>query len=458
MARPGGPWVKYPRWTIEGIRLNTSRDTSRRGLGNAFHAFWLGQTVSAVGTQVSMVALPLIAVLVLHVGALELGILAALETIPYLVLSLPAGVIVDRMDRRAIMIGCDLGRAIALGVAAIALALGTASIGLLYVVALVVGSLSVFFTVAYTSYVAGILSADRLVTGNQRLELSESGARIAGPSIAGTLVELAGGAVAIFVDAASYIVSAIALVGSPRPAKADKPVSSEVGLLDGMGDGLRRVAGDRVLRDLAGSTAVFNLGSGMILAVIVLFATQDVGLDAAGFGLVYGIGNVGFVLGAMAVGASTSRFGVGRSLLGTAYLSAVAMVLIAVAGPGVGILLILAGRFVGAVATPIYNVNLLSLRQARVDDAVMGRINGTFQFIDWGVLPLGSLLGGAIAAALGPRAALDAAALCGILSAVWLQVSPVRRLTTLTDVRVDGGGESAGAGEADQPLVPPLVA
>jgi MFS family permease len=427
-----------------------------RGIVNTFHAFWLGQTVSAVGTQVSMVALPLIAVLALHVGPLELGILAALETIPYLALSLPAGVIVDRMDRRAIMIACDVGRALALGIAAIALAFGTASIGLLYVVALVVGSLSVFFTVAYTSYLAGILSADRLVTGNQRLELSESGARIAGPSIAGTLVELAGGAVAIFIDAASYVVSAIALLGSPRPAKSDKPASSKVGLLDGMGDGLRRVAGDQILRDLAGSTAVFNLGSGMILAVLVLFATQDVGLDAAGFGLVYGIGNVGFVLGAMAVGASTSRFGVGRSLLGTAYLSAVAMTLIAVAGPGTGILLLLAGRFVGAVATPIYNVNLVSLRQARVDDAVMGRINGTFQFIDWGVLPLGSLLGGAIAAALGPRVALDAAALCGIVSAVWLSVSPVRRLTALTDVRADGGIEPAG--EVDQPLVPPLVA
>ena len=132
------------------------------------------------------------------------------------------------------------------------------------------------------------------------------------------------------------------------------------------------------------------------------------------------------------------------------------MILIAVAGPGTGILLLLAGRFVGAVATPIYNVNVLSLRQARVDDAVMGRINGTFQFIDWGVLPLGSLLGGAIAAALGPRAALEAAALCGILSAVWLSVSPVRRLTTLTNLRAEGGIEPVG--EVDQPLVPPLVA
>jgi MFS family permease len=430
---------------------------------DAFHAFWLGQTVSAIGTHVSMVALPLIAVLVLHVGALELGILAALETIPYLILSLPAGVIVDRMDRRAIMIACDIGRAIALGVVAIALATGSASIGLLYMVAVVVGSLSVFFTVAYTSYLAVIVPADRLVGGNQRLELSESGARIAGPTIGGTLLEIAGGAMAIFIDAASYVVSALALVASGKPSGARKPASTEVGLVGGIGDGLRRVAGDHVLRDLAGSTAVFNLGSGMILAVIVLFATHEMGLDAAGFGLVYGIGNIGFVFGAMVVGAATRRFGIGRSLLGTSYLSALAMTLIAIAGPGPGLLLLLAGRFVGAVATPVYNVNVLSLRQARVDDAFMGRVNGTFQFIDWGVLPLGSLLGGVIAAALGPRAALDGAAVCGLVSALWLSLSPVRRLTTLTDAKADGRRGPTGAadglqGDADQPLVPPMVA
>lgn len=428
-----------------------------RATGDPFPVLWLGQTVSAVGTQVSMVALPLIAVLALHVGPLDLGVLAALETIPYLVLSLPAGVIVDRLDRRTTMIACDVGRALALVVAAIALALGTASIGLLYIVALAVGSLSVFFTVAYTSYLAVILPSDRLVAGNQRLELSDSGARIAGPSIGGTLLQLAGGAVAIFIDAASYIVSAIALVRSPRAVDAGRPAAAHVGLVRGIGDGLRRVAGDRVLRDLAGSTAVFNLGSGMILAVIVLFATSDLGLDAAQFGLVFGVGNVGFMLGAIAVGASTRRLGVGRSLLASSYLSAVAMVLIAAAGPGAGILLLLAGRFVGAVATPVYNVNVLSLRQGRVDLAIIGRVNGTFEFIEWGVLPIGSLLGGAIAAALGPRATLDAAAVCALLSAAWLSVSPARRLTTLAQARADGiaGGS---LGEPDPPLMPPLVA
>jgi MFS family permease len=434
---------------------------------DAFNALWLGQTVSALGTQVSMVALPLIAVLTLNVGPFELGILAALETVPYLILSLPAGAVVDRVDHRRTMIACDIGRAVALLGTTVAMALGVLSIGLLCVVALVVGSLSVFFTVAYTSYLAAILPPERLVAGNQRLELSESGARVAGPSIGGALMQLAGGAAAATLDGLSYLVSALAIVGSGRPARTAPVPSSQVGFLESMGAGLRHVLGDRILRDLACSTAIFNLGSGMILAVVVLFATREVGLDAAGFGLVYGLGNIGFVLGAVLVGFLTTRFGVGRTFAWSSFASAGAMILIAAAGSGTGAVFLLAGRFVGAAATPIYNVDSLSLRQARVSHAIMGRVNGTFQFLEWGALPVGSLVGGVLGAALGPRAALAAAAICGIASAIWIATSPARHLTSLEGSRVGAGAADArpaAVGDAtpddqhDPSIRPPLVA
>jgi MFS family permease len=412
-----------------------------------------------------MVALPLIAVLTLHVGPFELGILAALETVPYLILSLPAGAIVDRVDHRATMIACDMGRASALLLLTVAMALGVLSIGLLCAVALVIGSLSVFFTVAYTSYLAGILPADRLVAGNQRLELSESGARVAGPGIGGALVEVVGGAAATALDGISYVVSGLAIAASGRPARPAPATRAHVGLVESMGDGLRHVMNDRILRDLAGSTAIFNLGSGMILAVIVLFATHDVGLDAAGFGLVYGVGNVGFVLGAMVVGALTNRFGVGRTFAWSSIASAGAMVLIAVAGNGTGVVFLLAGRFLGAVANPIYNVDALSLRQARVSGAIMGRVNGTFQFLEWGALPVGSILGGVLGAVMGPRAALAAAAVCGVASAIWIASSPARRLTSVAAARalVDRAAghrsDDPGTTDQDEPSVrPPLVA
>ena len=454
-----------------------------RGLsfgGRAFEALWIGQTVSALGTQVSLVALPLIAVLVLHAGPLELGVLAALETLPYLVLSLPAGVFVDRTDRRRTMIACDIGRAVALLGIGLAIVTGVVSIALLCVAALIVGSLSVFFSVAFTSYVATILNADRLVAGNQRLELSESAAQVIGPTIGGTIIQLLGGAAAATLDGLSYLVSAVA-IGASRPAREVKrPVRTvpdgqqslkrgqrarlRTGwgdLIHGIGEGLRRVAGDRILRDLAGSTAMLNLGSGMILATVVLFATVDVGLTAAQFGLVYGLGNIGFLLGALSVGVLTRRVGIGRTFAWSTYATALAMILLALAGGGAAVFFLLAGRFVGAAATPLFNINALSLRQARVSDAIMGRVNATFLFIDWGPLPLGSLLGGLLATGFGPRAALVAAAVCGVIGAAWIALSPAARLTSLADLAAEDERERPAGPDADdrdRALDPPMVA
>ena len=461
----------------------TARDRSTSVTGRAFEALWFGQTVSAIGTQVSLVALPLIAVLVLHVSAVELGILAALETVPYLVLSLPAGVVVDRADRRLTMILCDLGRAAVLLATTAAIVAGVLTVQLLCVVALVVGSLSVFFSVAYSTYVATILEADQLVAGNQRLELSDSAAQVVGPSIGGTLLQLAGGALATAVDGVTYLVSAVAIWRS-RPTHlvertAEEADAAAIGLVAAIGEGLRRVAGDRVLRDLAGSTGMFNLGTGIMLAVVVLFATGDLGLDAAGFGLVYGIGNLGFIFGAVTVGALTRRVGVGRAFAWSTYVGATAMIVIAMAGGVLGALALLAGRFIGAVAAPWFNVNALSLRQARVGDAIMGRVNATFLFIDWGPLPVGSLLGGAIAGMFGPRVALATAAACGVAGAVWIRLSPASRLVDMAALGPAGpaaaGAPVTGSGEpeavsaaatdpadgvdvADPPIDRPLVA
>jgi MFS family permease len=434
---------------------------------DAFQALWFGQTISSLGTQVSMVALPLIAVLALKAGPLELGVLAALETVPYLVLSLPAGVVVDRVDHRATMIACDVGRAVTLFLAAAAIPLGILSIGLLYAVALAVGALSVFFNVACTSYLAAILPTERLVAGNQRLEVSDSGARVAGPSIGGAVLAAAGAAAVLSLDGLSYAISALAIAGSRRPAAANRPRTDRPtgsAFVHEMGEGLRRVLGDRILRDLAGSTAVFNLGSGMVLAVVVLFATRDVGIGAAEFGLIYGVGNIGFIVGALSVGALSRRLGVGRTFLWSNYLGALAMTLIALAGGALGVACLLAGRFVGAVSAPLFNVNVVSLRQARTSDAFMGRVNATFQFIEWGTLPVGSLLGGLIGAALGARVALDVAAVCGIVSAVWIHLSPARRLTMLAEAEpASDMGSPVGSGqpgrEEPAPLLePPMVA
>ena len=303
------------------------------------------------------------------------------------------------------------------------------------------------------------------------------GAQVIGPSIGGAILQLAGGAAAATLDGVSYVISGFAILVS-RPALApERRVergglsrtgrTGRVGMFDEIGEGLRRVAGDRILRDLAGSTGVFNLGSGMLLAVVVLFATRDIGLDAAGFGLIYGLGNVGFIIGALSVGVLTKRAGIGRTFAWSTYTTALAMILIALAGGPSGALLLLAGRFIGAAATPLFNVNALSLRQARSSDAIMGRVNATFLFIDWGPLPVGSLLGGGLATAFGPRAALIAAAGCGVVSAIWIRWSPASRLTSLSELAADSHGQEGQAaadlvrtdGDEQRPaLDPPMVA
>ncbi len=323
--------------------------------------------------------------------------------------------------------------------------------------------MSVFFSVAYTSYVATLLAADSLVAGNQRLELSESAAQVIGPTIGGTILQVLGGAAAVLLDGLSYLVSAVAIMASRPTGALDRATSRrQIGLFDGIGEGLRRVVDDRILRDLAGSTAVLNLGSGMILAVVVLFATTEVGLDAAGFGLVYGLGNVGFLLGALSVGVLTARLGIGRTFAWSTFATAGAMVLIALAGSATGAFLLLAGRFIGAAATPLFNINALSLRQARVSHAIMGRVNATFLFIDWGPLPVGSLIGGTLATALGPRAALVAAATCGIIGAIWIGTSPAARLRSLAEAALNDPSDDEPAerpvDDRGPALDPPLVA
>lgn len=303
----------------------------------AFGALWIGQTISGFGSQLSLVALP-------------------------------AGLLADRLDRRRMMIACDLGRAAAMAAAAIAFLTGWLSMGVLYVIAVTVGVLSVGFTVAYQSYVPELLPRHRLIEGNQRLELSEAAARVGGPSIAGVLIGTVGGMVAVAFDALSYVASALALRVSARtiPARSVPGTAHPVTPADaGMLAGVTFVGRDRVLRDLAASTAIFNFGSGMALAILALFATREVGISPAAYGLMLGAGNVGFILGAMTIGRAARRLGSGPLLLGGAIFGIGAIGAIAIASGPYGIVLLFAGRFLGALAAPLYNVTLISIRQAR---------------------------------------------------------------------------------------------
>jgi MFS family permease len=412
-----------------GTVFPESRTNGQTGI-YAFRALWAAQTISSVGTQLSLVALPLVAIIYLRAGAFEVGVLATLETLPYLIVSLPIGVLVDRLERRGLLVIADVGRAVALGAVPLCFALGLGSFPLLCLVAVVVGILTVLFTVAQQAYVPEILVPDQIVVGNQRIEISESGARVAGPSIGGAIVGMGGALLAVSCDALSYVASAVAILfGTPGAVRQPPPVqqAKRIAWRAEVGSGIRLVAGDRLLRDLMISTTVFNLGSGMVLAQVVLFATRDLGLSPAQFGLIYGLGNVGFVVGALVVGRLERWLGAGVLLIAASVLGAAALALVAAASLGFGVLALLAGRLVGALSSPLFNVPLVSLRQVVTQDEFRGRVAATFRFVDWGIAPIGALLSGIIGASVGLTPVMVVAAALGVMSASWIAVGPTRR-------------------------------
>jgi MFS family permease len=458
----------------------------------AFTWLWWSQTVSMFGNQVTLVAIPLLAALTLKATPLEMGLLAAVETVPYLALSLPAGVLADRADRRRLMIVSNLARAGLLLLIPTSAVLGFLSLPWLYVVALGMGSFSVIFDVAYQSYVPDLLEPGDLLSGNQRIELSESAARTIGPGFGGAIVALSGGAVAIIVDAIGYVVATAALLRARRPRAVDAvtadPVAAplpdvamprepdqQIGLILDIWDyvaalearlaavetalaekkarslgprsafaGLNIVLKDRVLRDMAASTATFNLASSAIIAVFVLYAATEAGMDPTSIGVLIAVGNVGFVLGALGVGWATARFGVGPVLVASGLLGALAtMILPFAVGAAAGAVL-LAGRFVGAFAIPFYNVNARALRQSRAPREAIGRVNAVFRLIDWGALPIGALAGGLVGNVFGLRATLVMAGVLGMMSAAWLVWSPLRNVRRLDGDEPDAAAASAG--------------
>jgi MFS family permease len=415
----------------------------------AFRAMWLGQTVSSVGSQISLVAIPLIAALSLHAGPLEMGILGALETAPFVLVALPAGVLADRSDRRRILIASDIGRAIAIAAIPIAFAAGYGSFLVLCLAAAVVAAFSALFTVSQQAYVPEIVSRDGLLKANQRLEISDSAARVAGPGLASALFQIAGAVVAVGIDALSYLMSAAFIAFAPRQdRRARQPAKRDGSAVREMRVGIGFVRREPTLRALLISTALFNLASGMVLAQLVLYATGTLGVDGSGFGLMIAIGNIGFVVGALLVSRMESRLGTGPVMVVAAAFGALALWLIAVAAFAGGLGMLIAGRFAGAFSAPVFNVVLVSVRQARSPEALRARVVATFRTVDWATAPIGALLSAAIGVPLGVSAVMLCAAVLGTASFLWLLSPAVRdaRMEPAAADRASGLELNLGAG------------
>jgi len=395
-----------------------------------FVKFWLSETISLFGSQITLLALPLTAALTLQATPTQMGILGAAEFAPFLLVSLFAGVYVDRMRRRPILMWSNLGRAVLLGLIPLSALLGLLSIEQLYIIGFLVGVLTVFFDVAYQAFLPSVVQRDQLVEGNSKLEVSRSVAQVAGPGLAGGLVELLTAPITILFDSITFLISAffLGLLRTSEEAPAnDKQTRNIWGEIR---DGLGVVFGSSLLRSIAAATATNNFFSSLWGAVFLLYLTRELGIEPAVLGLIFAVGSLGALVGATLPGWAARRFGLGPAIVWGQFLTGASSLLIPLAnGPlAVAVPLLMLASFLMGFGNPIYNVNQLSLRQAITPDRLLGRMNASMRFIVWGTIPIGALIGGVLGEWIGLRPTLIVGVAGMALAFLWVYFSPVREL------------------------------
>jgi MFS family permease len=394
-----------------------------------FLRLWGGQTVSQVGSQITLLALPLTAVLTLNATPGQMGRLFALQNAAYLLVGLPAGVWVDRLPRRPLLIASDGARAVLLGSIPVAALSGRLQIAQLYVVGFLVGIGTLVFDVAYQAYLPTLIQRAQLLEGNGKLEASAAVARIAGPGLAGSLVQLITAPLTLLADALSFVVSVLSIL-TIRTREDRSPIAQDQPLVGAIRAGLRLLCGHPLLRPLALSHALTNLGGSIIEAVVVLYVTRTLRVGSGLLGLIVASGSVGALLGALLAARASARFGLGRIFMGKVILvSAGSLLIPAVSGTAaVTVPVLIAAWLLSGCGESLYRVNNLSLRQSIVPDQLQGRVNASILFITRGVIPIGNLIGGALGGRVGLRATLLVGAVVIGAALVAIVCSPLRAL------------------------------
>ncbi|PZF85020.1 MFS transporter [Jiangella anatolica] len=398
-----------------------------------FRRLWTGSAVSMFGSEVAELAVPLLAIGVLAATPGELGTLRTAQFLPFLLATLPLGLLVDRRRRLPLMVGADLGRFALILVIPLAVWAGVAGIELLYAVMFLAGVLTVLYQVADFALVPELVAPDQLVDANGKLAAAQSANEIGARGFGGLLVQAASAPVAMLVNALTYLVSALALHGIDV-VEAARPASSRPSWAE-LTAGLREALRNRFVRALLGEATTFNFFNEAFVLGLMLFAVRDVGLGPVQIGLVFTAGGVGSFLGAWFGSRATGRFGYGRVLLITLILGNTAPVLVALAGPDpVATMALLCSVFVVmGVGIGIANVHAVTLRQAALPERLRGRVNAAYRLISWGAIPLGASLGGLLAATTSARTAMVAGACGMVLATLWVAFSPVRRLTSIDE-------------------------
>jgi MFS family permease len=419
-----------------------------------FVKLWSAETVSQFGTQFTQLALPLVAIDVLHVSAFEVAALTTVEFLPFLLVSLPAGVWVDRLRRRPILVVGDVSRALLLGSVPVAYWLGALTMAQLYVVGFLVGIATVFFDVAYQSYLPALVERQQLIDGNAKLEISRAAAQLGGPGLAGIVINFLRAPAALAFDAVSFVGSALFIFRIRKHELAPARDAQSPRMREELREGLRYVFRHPFLKNIAACTALFNFWGNMGFAVLLVFARRELHLSPLAIGLAFTLSNVGPLLAAFNANRISSRFGVGRTIIGASIIGAPTFLVIPFAPEGNAALAFLIPAFiVGGLSNVIYNVTQVSLRQAITPARLQGRMNSVMRFIVWGTIPLGSIIGGVLASTIGVQETLIVSGIGCFMPFLPVLFSPVRRIESMPEP-VDEAGAVLGPLVADAGPVP----
>ncbi len=392
-----------------------------------FLKLWTGQSISELGSQVSQLAIPWVAAVVLHVSPFVFALLGTLGFMPFIIFALPAGVWVDRLRRRPILILGDSARAVLLATIPIAYAFHALTVWQLLVVQFLVGICTVFFDVAYQSYLPFLVEREDLIEGNAKLQLTVSVAQVAGPSMSGGLIAAITAPYAIVADSISYVISTAFMIPIRKPevlperaVDAPKPA-----MLPELKEGLKWVLDSKYLRAIAACTGSANFFGNIAFTVFILYAVRVVHLSAIQVGIAFAAGSVGAILGALVIGRIQNAIGVGRAIVANAVLFSVGGLALPLAPKSAAVAVFVAGFFVLSFGSVAYNITQISLRQAMTPERLQGRMNAAMRWIVWGTIPLGSLAAGGLATAFGLRPALWIGTIGGLFTFLFVALSPV---------------------------------
>lgn len=395
-----------------------------------FRRLWIGDTISQFGSSIGMTVIPLLAAGVLNATPFEMGLLAAASQMAFLLIGLPAGVWVDRMRRKPLMLAMDVARAALMLSVPLAWWLGGLGLPQLIVVSLAVGVCTVFFDVAYQSYLPSLVGRDQLVEGNSKLQASLSVAEVSGPAIGGYVAQFLGAANGVLATGVGYLSSAFFLfrIKTVEPAPERHP---DPHLRREVMEGLRFVFSNRTLRMIVACTGTSNFFHGIQQAVLVLFLLNVAGLSEGTAGVVFSAGGVGGVVGAAVAYKLGQLVGQARMIWLIPVLTWPFVLLLPFTSPGWGIVLPMIGLAVNVFGIVVYNIGQVSYRQAICPDHLLGRMNASIRWVVWGSSPIGALVGGGLGSWLGIVPTLWIALIGSVAGMVWVVLSPLRTMRDL---------------------------